>query len=79
MLELVGLPYVGSGVLASALGMDKHFTKTVLQQAGIPVAPWRTVTAYEWRDRSGRGPRAASPTSACPRSSSRRAPARASA
>ncbi len=48
MLELVGLPYVGSGVLASALGMDKHFTKTVLQQAGIPVAPWRTVTAYEW-------------------------------
>lgn len=49
LLELVGLPYVGSGVLASALGMDKHFTKTVLQQAGIPVAPWLTVTAYEWR------------------------------
>lgn len=49
MLELVDLPYVGSGVLASSLGMDKHFTKTVLQQAGIPVAPWRTVTAYEWR------------------------------
>lgn len=48
MLELVGLPYVGSGVLASALGMDKHFTKTVLQQAGIPVAPWHTVSAYEW-------------------------------
>ncbi|MFF9562826.1 D-alanine--D-alanine ligase family protein [Leifsonia sp. NPDC014704] len=48
MLELVGLPYVGSGVLASALGMDKHFTKTVLQQAGIPVAPWVTVSAYEW-------------------------------
>lgn len=49
MLDLVGLPYVGSGVLASALGMDKHFTKTVLQQAGIPVAPWQTVTAYRWR------------------------------
>jgi len=49
MLELVDLPYVGSGVLASSLGMDKHFTKTVLQQAGIPVAPWRTVTSYEWR------------------------------
>jgi D-alanine-D-alanine ligase len=49
MLELVGVPYVGSGVLASALGMDKHFTKTVLLQAGIPVAPWRTVSAYEWR------------------------------
>ena len=49
MLELVDLPYVGSGVLASSLGMDKHFTKTVLQQAGIPVAPWQTVTAYAWR------------------------------
>jgi len=48
MLELVDLPYVGSGVLASALGMDKHFTKTVLQHAGIPVAPWRTASAYEW-------------------------------
>ncbi len=49
MLELVGLPYVGSGVLASALGMDKHFTKSVLLQAGIPVAPWQTVTAHQWR------------------------------
>jgi D-alanine-D-alanine ligase len=48
LLELVGLPYVGSGVLASALGMDKHFTKTVLQAAGIAVAPWQTVTAQQW-------------------------------
>src|SRR5665647_749203 len=30
MLELVGLPYVGSGVLASALGMDKHFTLSLI-------------------------------------------------
>jgi D-alanine-D-alanine ligase len=44
MFELVGLPYVGNGVLASALGMDKHFTKTVLVGAGIAVAPWVTVT-----------------------------------
>lgn len=49
MLELVGMPYVGSGVLASALGMDKHFTKTVLRAAGIAVAPWYTVTEAEWR------------------------------
>jgi D-alanine-D-alanine ligase len=48
MLELVSLPYVGSGVLASALGMDKHFTKTVLAAAGIAVAPWVTVTASSW-------------------------------
>jgi len=44
MFELVGMPYVGNGVLASALGMDKHFTKTVLAGAGIEVAPWVTVT-----------------------------------
>lgn len=43
-LELIGLPYVGNGVLASALGMDKHFTKTALEGAGIEVAPWVTVT-----------------------------------
>jgi D-alanine-D-alanine ligase len=48
MLELVSLPYVGSGVLASALGMDKHFTKTVLAASGIDVAPWVTVTAASW-------------------------------
>jgi D-alanine-D-alanine ligase len=43
-LELVGLPYVGNGVLASSLGMDKHFTKTVLEGAGVTVAPWVTVS-----------------------------------
>jgi D-alanine-D-alanine ligase len=48
LLELVGLPYVGAGLLASAVGMDKHFTKTVLREAGIAVAPWRTVRAREW-------------------------------
>lgn len=48
LLELVGLPYVGSGVLASAIGMDKHFTKSVLQHAGITVAPWRRVRRAEW-------------------------------
>ncbi|AZZ55522.1 D-alanine--D-alanine ligase family protein [Rathayibacter iranicus] len=49
LLELVGLPYVGSGVLASALGMDKHFAKTVLRAAGLMVAPWYTVTEARWR------------------------------
>lgn len=47
MLELVGLSYVGNGVLASALGMDKHFTKTVLEAAGVDVAPWETITLDE--------------------------------
>lgn len=48
LLELVGLPYVGNGVLASALGMDKHATKTVLQAAGVTVAPWVTVSRAQW-------------------------------
>ncbi|MGR2751457.1 D-alanine--D-alanine ligase family protein [Agromyces arachidis] len=48
LLELIGLPYVGNGVLASAIGMDKHVTKTVLEGAGIPVAPWVTLTRPAW-------------------------------
>jgi len=37
MLELMGLPYTGSGVLASALAMDKAMTKRLFRSAGIPV------------------------------------------
>jgi D-alanine-D-alanine ligase len=48
LLELADLPYVGSGVLASAIGMDKHFTKTVLEHAGLPVAPWIRVSRAEY-------------------------------
>jgi D-alanine-D-alanine ligase len=48
MLELIGLPYVGNGVLASSLGMDKHFTKSVLVAAGIEVAPWVTISPADW-------------------------------
>jgi D-alanine-D-alanine ligase len=48
LLELAGLPYVGSGVLGSAVAMDKAITKTILAQAGIPQAPWRLVTRAEW-------------------------------
>lgn len=50
MLELAGIPYVGDGVLASALGMDKHFAKIVFAAAGIPVARGITVTAAEWAE-----------------------------
>jgi D-alanine-D-alanine ligase len=49
LLELVGLPYAGNGVLASSLGMDKHFTKTVLEAAGVPVAPWVTLAEEDRR------------------------------
>lgn len=43
LLEMMGVPYVGCGVFASAACMDKHFTKTLLQAAGIPVVPGITV------------------------------------
>ncbi len=48
LLELAGIPYVGNGVLASSLGMDKHFAKTALEGAGVAVAPWVTVSPRTW-------------------------------
>jgi D-alanine-D-alanine ligase len=48
MLELTGVPYVGAGMIASAVGMDKHFMKLAFQSAGLQVGPWETVTARQW-------------------------------
>ena len=45
LLEMMGVPYVGCGVLASAACMDKHYTKVLLNAAGIPTAPGVTVDA----------------------------------
>ena len=47
-LDTLGIPYAGGGVLDSALCMDKHFMKIVLQAAGVPVSPWVTVTRAGW-------------------------------
>ena len=44
MLELIGLPYTGSGVMASAITMDKQRTKLLWKGAGLPVAPWVGLT-----------------------------------
>ena len=52
MLEMFGLPFVGSKVLAASVAMDKHYTKLVLAAAGLRVAPGFTVTDLEWRDES---------------------------
>jgi D-alanine-D-alanine ligase len=43
LLEMAGLPYVGSGVLGSALSMDKAVAKTVLDALAIPQVPWRAL------------------------------------
>jgi len=50
MLEIAGLPYVGGGVLASALGMDKAVQKTVFAASGLPVVPWEVVHEREWEE-----------------------------
>ena len=42
-LELSGIPYVGSGVLGSAVGMDKVMTKRLVQDTGIPQLPWLAI------------------------------------
>lgn len=41
LLDLGGIPYTGSGHLASALAMDKDLTKQLLRQAGVPTPDWR--------------------------------------
>jgi D-alanine-D-alanine ligase len=46
LLELADIAYVGPGHLGSAIGMDKDVAKRLLAQAGIPVVPWRMVTAH---------------------------------
>ncbi len=43
LLEVAGIPYVGSGVLASAASMDKITMKRLLWEAGIPVGPWQAI------------------------------------
>jgi len=48
MLELAGVPYVGSGVLGSALGMDKIAMKAVFESYGLPVGPYIAVTRHDW-------------------------------
>ena len=48
MLELIGLPYTGSGVMASAISMDKLRSKLLWQGAGLPVAPWVALTRAEF-------------------------------
>lgn len=48
LLEMMDLPYVGCGVFASSACMDKHYTKIVLQAAGVPVAPGITVDARDF-------------------------------
>ncbi len=48
LLELAGLPYVGAGVLASAVGMDKDVMKKLFRHAGLPIVNWVLILREEW-------------------------------
>ncbi|MGW2963599.1 D-alanine--D-alanine ligase family protein [Streptomyces sp. NPDC001220] len=49
LLELSGVPYVGSGVLASAVGQDKEYMKRVFTSFGLKVGPYLVVRPREWK------------------------------
>ncbi|HET9495847.1 MAG TPA: D-alanine--D-alanine ligase family protein [Chloroflexia bacterium] len=48
MLELASIPYVGAGVLGSAVGMDKGVMKDVFRASGLPVAPYVVALRHRW-------------------------------
>jgi D-alanine-D-alanine ligase len=48
LLEMAGVPYVGAGVLASAVSMDKEYMKLIFAARGLPVGPYVVVRDNEW-------------------------------
>ncbi|MFJ2868536.1 D-alanine--D-alanine ligase family protein [Kitasatospora sp. NPDC087314] len=54
LLELSGVPYVGNGVLSSAVGMDKEFTKRILASHGLGVGRYTIVRPRDWETEDGR-------------------------
>ncbi|PJJ04713.1 D-alanine-D-alanine ligase [Streptomyces sp. 2333.5] len=55
LLELSGVPYVGSGVLASAVGQDKDYMKRVFTSFGLPVGPYEVIRPREWEQAAPNG------------------------
>jgi D-alanine-D-alanine ligase len=49
LLELADIPYVGAGVAASAISMDKDLMKTIFQHRGLPILKWMTIKRKEWQ------------------------------
>jgi D-alanine-D-alanine ligase len=54
LLELANIPYVGAGVLASSLGMDKAVSKLIFEAKKLPVAKYAVVLRQDWIDDPGR-------------------------
>lgn len=49
LLDMIGLPYVGSGVGGSAVGMDKIYTKALFVQAGLKQLPFYAFNSHDWK------------------------------
>lgn len=49
LLELADVPYVGCGVLASAIAMDKEMAKRVVRDAGLPIVPYVSLRHEQWK------------------------------
>lgn len=49
LLELADIPYVGAGVAASAVSMDKELMKTIFKQKSLPVLKWLTIKRKDWQ------------------------------
>jgi D-alanine--D-alanine ligase len=59
LLEMAGVPYVGAGVLASAVSLDKEYMKLIFTAHGLPIAPYVVVRDRDWQPGPGAGPAAA--------------------
>ncbi len=55
LLEMAGVPYVGAGVLASAVSMDKEYMKLVFAARGLPICPYVVVRDRDWQPGPGAG------------------------
>jgi D-alanine-D-alanine ligase len=54
LFEVAGIPYVGSGVTGSAVGMDKGMMKALFANAGLPQLPYVVVTRHQWQNNPDR-------------------------
>jgi D-alanine-D-alanine ligase len=53
LFEMAGVPYVGAGVVGSAIGMEKDVSKRLCREAGLPVGAYRAIRSHEWGEAPG--------------------------
>ncbi len=72
LLEMAGVRYVGAGVLASAVSMDKEYMKLIFRAKGLPVGPFVVVRDRDWPEADTSGTMAAAPAAAAPAEAERK-------